>query len=117
MFKTVLQSAISNLDNYFTHEELSKAYLKEYLETFNAEEELEGQESDQDEGTVTRTKEVCIYFGDEEYILINIKGFYRTETEPSDHEYPGSYEEYFEGYDVIDIENQSSLTDEEINLP
>lgn len=117
MFKTVLQSALSNLDNYFTYEELSKAYFKEYLKTFNAEQELAGEESEQDQGTATRTKEICINFGEEEYILINIKGYYRTETEESDHEYPGSYEEHFEGFDVVNIENGSSLTDEEINLP
>lgn len=116
MFKIVLQSAINNLDNHFTYEDLSKAYFKEYLKTFNAEEELETEESDQDGGTATRTKEVCINFGEEEYILINIKGYYNVETEPMTHDYPGSYDEHFDDFEITDIDNNSSLTDEEIVL-
>lgn len=117
MLKSTITKAVETLPDNFTPEELAKAVLIQSLKEVDAEALLSDVDSDVDGSTATRETEIEIVFSNDDYINLKIKGFYNVEEEPSTHDYPGSYEEEFEGWELVEIvDNVSTLTEKEIEL-
>jgi hypothetical protein len=115
MFKTVLLSAVFNLQAEFTNEDLAKEYFKESLKLFDAEQELENEEIEEEQGVGTKVKEVEICFSDDSYIIIKIKGYYKIYHDEGDRDTPGYTEHEFQSFDTLSIDNNSDLSDKEIH--